>query len=70
VLSDWYVNPFDVLSVDGKRFEDVHLEWELGVAARRPRPFKISRITFDRVGIGLRFSEDTRGIRFFAGSIF
>ncbi len=70
VLADWYFNPLDIEPILTGTRKKVHLEWEFGLAAGRDDPFKILGAKLASVGIGLRFSEHSRGIRFFVGSIF
>jgi hypothetical protein len=70
VLNDQYVDSVHVFSVVDEAVDELDSEWEIGVAAGRDRPFSIFGIEFDRVGIGFRFSEESRGIRILFGSIF
>jgi len=70
VLNDQFVDSVHIFSVVDEAIDDLDSEWEIGVAAGRARPFSIFGIEFDRVGLGFRFSEESRGIRFVFGSIF
>ena len=69
-LNDRYVDSMQFLSVADEATHDLDAEWEIGVAAGRAQPFSILGLKFDRVGLGYRFSEESRGIRFVFGSIF
>lgn len=70
VLNDWYFKPVDFLSISDTTTQSLDTEWEIGVSARPSRPFSIFGFAFDRVGLGFRYSEDSRGIRLLFGSIF
>jgi hypothetical protein len=70
VLNDRYVESIHFFSVADEGVHDLDAEWEVGVAAGRARPFSFFGVKFDRVGLGYRFSEESRGIRFVFGSIF
>ncbi len=70
VLADWYFNPIDIRPILNGGQKKVRLEWELGLAAGRDDPFRIFGAKLDSVGLALRFSDHSHGIRFFVGSIF
>lgn len=70
VLADWYYRPPPELSLGDEDFNHTATEWQVGLVARREGRFKLLRFRFDGVGIAYRFSEHSRGIRFFLNSIF
>jgi hypothetical protein len=70
VLTDWYLDTLNVpAAVEGETAE-VHVEWEVGLAAGREEPFSILGFEFDRVGLAFRFSDQTEGVRIFVATIF
>jgi hypothetical protein len=70
VLADWYFQPADFEPIINGNPTRVKLEWEVGLAAGREKPFSIFGANFDRVGLAFRFSQHTRGFRLFFSSIF
>lgn len=69
-LTDWYIDTLDARSLADGSIDEVDVEWEIGLAAGREKPFSILGLEFDRLGFALRFSEHSKGIRLFVGSIF
>lgn len=71
VLADWYFDPLEIEPIiNNSSNKNVFLEWEIGLAAGRTERFSVFGVKFDRVGVAFRFSEYSRGIRLFFGSIF
>ena len=70
VYNFWYLDRFELfLSPDSDPVE-LRTEWEIGLAIGKMGKIKIWLFKFDRIGIGYRFSDYTKGIRIFFTSYF
>jgi hypothetical protein len=70
VLADWYFDPLDIEPILSGSANRVRLEWEVGLAAGRDDPFSVLGVKFDRVGLAVRSSEHSHGVRIYFASIF
>jgi hypothetical protein len=70
VLKDWYDRPPAALAFGADDAELLRGEWQLGVAAARENGFEILGFELEAVGIAYRFSDHSRGVRFYLNSVF
>jgi hypothetical protein len=70
VLADWYFRPAEIDPIIGGERKDLTREWEIGLAAGREAGFSLFGAKLASVGIAVRHSADSRGLRLFVGSIF
>jgi hypothetical protein len=71
VLHDSYYRPPSSLALgDSDGSAELDSVWQVGVAAGREGGFKIGFIKFQNVGIAYRFSDLSRGLRFYLNSVF
>ena len=70
VLYYYYFEGLDILWNPGRDPVSLSWEWEIGISLSKKTPIKLWFLSFDRLGIGYRFSPDSRGIRFISYSVF
>ena len=70
VLYYYYFEGLDILWNPGRDPISLSWEWEIGISLSKNTPFKLWFFSFDRLGIGYRFSPNSRGIRFISYSVF
>jgi len=70
VYNFWYLDRIELFLSPDRDPAQLRMEWEVGLAIGKRGKLKIWLFKFDRIGIGYRFSEYTKGIRFFVNSYF
>jgi hypothetical protein len=70
VFNFWYFDQLELFLAPDRNPVELRTEWEIGLAIGKKGKLKIWKFSFDRIGIGYRFSDYTQGIRIFFTSYF
>jgi len=70
VYNFWYLDRIEFFLSPGRDPVKLRMEWEIGLAVGKRGKLKIWLLKFDRIGIGYRFSDYTKGIRIYFSSYF
>jgi hypothetical protein len=70
VLYYHYFQGLDILWNPGRDPVTLSWEWELGLSLSKKSRFRFWIFSFERLGIGYRFSPNSHGIRFFTSAVF
>jgi hypothetical protein len=70
VFNFWYFDQLELFLSPDRDPVQLRMEWEIGLAIGKIGKLKIWLFKFDRIGIGYRFSDYTKGIRIFVNSYF
>lgn len=70
VYNFWYHDKLELFLSPDKGPVELRMEWEIGLAIGKKGKLKIWLFSFDRIGVGYRFSDYTKGLRIFFASYF
>ncbi len=66
----YYFQGLDILWNPNRDPVSLSWEWEIGLSLNKKTPFRLWFLSFQRLGIGYRFSPNSHGIRFFTSAVF
>lgn len=70
VLYYYYFEGLDILWNSDRDPKTLSWEWEIGLSLSKKTPFRLWFLSFQRLGLGYRFSPESSGIRFFTSAVF
>ena len=70
VLYYYYFEGLDILWNSDRDPKTLSWEWEIGLSLNKKTPFRLWFLSFQRLGLGYRFSPESSGIRFFTSAVF
>lgn len=70
VYNFWYIDRLELFLSPDQNPVELRMEWEIGLSVGKKGKLKIWLFKFDRIGLGYRFSDYTKGIRIYFSSYF